>query len=367
MKILWALIFSALLVVGCSALDKDNKPKGPTEVKAEVKAKLDLYRPLVKAQLDEYGLVRLEGGIGDSALFSCLARAGGAASFDPAILFVGGKPIRHPQISPSDSKTPISKDMVTGILWCLYDLHQKGNDDHARELVQAMISFGKDHKATFGNGLQLDTAKMSSMFATVAEIELGWMFCTEDDRTAYGINAENWYGRCFMPPAMIKDIYRIAKLVGLDCDATCKEYMVLGPNVPSDGDGFKRHLAVIGTVRNGFSEGAINDNSLKLVLQKAREAEPRNALYQAAFHTFADGDQADAYAALQDETLFPKDSLPTRANYCTGYLFQRDAMEGGQPNPDWLPCPNEDIPVSADTGRGVEFVFAASLALGELH
>lgn len=337
----------ALAIAGCAALDKDNEPQEPLAPQEEVRERLNLYRPLVRSNMDEHGLAVMGGSIGDSALFSCLARAGGAADFDPAILFVGGKPVRHPDIAPGVSKTPISKDMVAGILWCLYDLHVKGDSDHANELVRAMIDFGKAHKATFGG------------------VEAGWMFCTDEDRAAYSISDQDWYGRCFMPPAIIKDIYRIAKLVGVDCDQTCQEYMVLGPNIPADKTGFERHLAVIGTVRNGFAEGGINDNSLKIVLQKAHEAEPRNALYQAAFHTFVEGDQADAYAALLDTSLFPADRLPNESNYCTDYLFQRDDdSKSGQEKPDWLPCGDD---ASAPQGRGIDFVFAAALALGELH
>lgn len=335
-----AIVLVLIFVIGCKALDKDNKPKEPNEIKVEVKSKLDVYRPLVTAQLDEHGLVTMGGSVGDSALFSCLARSAGAASFDPAILFVNGKPIRHPNIAPGISRTPVSKDMVSGILWCLYDLHKKGNTDHAKELVRAMIDFGKAHKLTIGT-------------------ELGWMFCTDEDRVAYSIKDEDWFGRCFMPPATIKDIYRVAKLVGVECDQTCQEYTILGPNIPADKIGFERHLAVTGTVRNGLVEGAINDNSLKIVLKNAAEAQPRNALYLAAYHTFLDGYQADSYAALMDESLFPADRLPTSANYCSDYLFQRD-----EDQKDWVPCGDGS---KGPDGRGVDFIFAAALALGELY
>jgi hypothetical protein len=140
--------------------------------------------------------------------------------------------------------------------------------------------------------------------------------------------------------------------------------MAIGPNIPSDETGFKRHLAVIGTVRNGLVEGGINDNSLKIVLQKAHEAQPRNALYQAAYHLYNDGVQDDAYRALTDESLFPRDHLPTSANYATDYLFQRDDDTAKGPGADWLP----DLSGSSESnGRGVDFVFAAAMALGEIR
>lgn len=350
------ILSAVLALAGCSALDKDNEPHEPVTPEQKVQVKLNVYRPLIAGQLDSHGLVTMEGSIGDSALFSCLARAAGAAHFDPAILFVNGKPVRHPDIAPSASAgstgskgTPISKDMVSGVLWCLYDLHQRGDDDHASELVSAMIDFGKAHKATFG------------------PVDIGWMFCTNEDKAAYEISEQDWYGKCFMPAGVVKDIYRLAKLVGVECDQTCQEFMVIGPNIPSDNSGYQRHLAVIGTARNGFVEGGINDNSLKTVLQKAAQSQPRNGLYLAAYHTFVEGDQASAYEALLNESLFPADTLPTDANYCTEYLFQRDDDSAGRSDggkPDWTPCGDG---AGGSQGRGVEFAFAAAFALGEFQ
>lgn len=341
------------LAAGCAALKKDNEAhETQAPISEEVKAQRATYLPLVGAQLDAHGLVVMGGSIGDSALFSCLARAAGAASFDPAILFVGGKPLRHPDIAPGtpgpDGRrgTPISHDMVDGHLWCLYDLARRGERDHAADLLRAMIEFGKQHAVRLANA------------------EVGWMFCTDQDKVDYAINEADWYGRCFMPAGIVKDIYRVAKYAGVDCDDDCKNFMLIGPNLPSDSSGFERHLAVIGTVRNGLVEGAINDNSLRL-LEHAAAAEPRNALYLAAHALFVNGEQGEAFAALQDHALFPADVLPTSVNYCTEYLFQRDQFAGGTPNPDWLPCTG-DVPAGS-RGRGVDWLFAAAMALGDVR
>ena len=348
MKLPLPAVFLLLSVfLGCSSLKKDNKPQPTLDISASVKDQIGVYRPLIKAQADSYGLIRMGGSIGDSALFSCLARAAGALDFDPAVLFKDGKPLRHPDIKPdaSGGGSPISHDMVNGILWCLYDMHKRGDTDHAINLTKSMIDFGRAHKKTVG-------------------IDVGWMFCTDQDVADYHISGEDVLGRCFMSPGIVKDIYRIAKMIGMPCDADCQYFMAIGPNIPSDETGFKRHLAVIGTVRNGLVEGGINDNSLKIVLQKAHEAQPRNALYQAAYHLYNDGVQDDAYRALTDESLFPRDHLPTSANYATDYLFQRDDDTAKGPGADWLP----DLSGSSESnGRGVDFVFAAAMALGEIR
>lgn len=349
-----SLIVLLLALHGCAALEKDNEPKSPTPPLNEaVKARVEAYRPLIRAQLDGHGLVRQGGSIGDSALFSCLARVAGAADFDPAILLrATGQPVRHPDIAPGPPNaegkrgTPVSRDMVSGILWCFLDLQREGQAAEALALVTKMIDFGKAHRLKFGT-------------------EVGWLFCTEEDRAAYAIKDDDWFGKCWMTPSIIKDTYRVAKLVGYQCDETCQAYMALGANVPANSTGFQRHLAVINTVRNGLVEGAINDNSLRLVLQKAAEEQPRNGLYVAAAALFGDGDQTAAWAALDDTKLFPPDALPTGANYCTEYLFQRDDDSGsGRDEPDWLPC---KVPGPDSDGRGIEVVFAGALSLGEIR
>lgn len=327
------------LLCGCAALKKDNEPQSTVDPAVEVRTQLDVYRPLIDAQLDAHGLVRLGGSIGDSTLFSCLALVAGGANFDPVVFLTPeGKPLRHPEIAPDPtgkSSTPISKDMVDGFLWCVYAVGHKGDMAHARELTESLISFGKAHSAPEG-----------------------WWFCTADDRAAYHMSDADWLGKCLMPPAMIKDIYRLEKWAGGECDQTCKDWMAVGVNVPANNTGFERHLAVIGTVRNGLVEGGINDNSLKIVLENAKNAEPHNALYQGAFHLFTDGVQADCFAQLKPPR-FPADALPGKAQFCTPYLFQRD--EAG--NPDWLPCPNDTSP---DGGRGVDYAFAAAVCLSEV-
>lgn len=351
MKMLSYILIGCFLT-SCSSLKKDNEPKTPSELSEGVQARVSVYRPLLKAQADKHGLMVMGGSIGDSALFSCLARVGGATDFDPAILIPGGKPLRHPDIKPSDVPnakgglgTPISKDMVDGIQWCLWDVGRKGDLEHARILAESMIAFGKAHAAG----------------------PAGWLFCTEEDRVAYKISAEDWAGRCLMTPATIKDLYRIAKWAGSPCDSDCQAWMAVGVNVPSDAKGFARHLAVITTVRNGLVEHGINDNSLKTVLQNAATAQPRNALFVAAYHLFGDGDAEPAYAALNDPALFPADALPGPLNYCTEYLFQRDddSADATKASPDWAPCTG-DFPAGA-RGRGIDYLFAAGLALGEVR
>lgn len=295
-----------ILIISCSCgkiKDKDNEPLTPVSSEpSAITQRFSLYKQQSKAAYDDYGLYAPGGHIGDSALFSCLAYNADLTKFDIGLLFRdNGMPRRHPDISKEHSATPISKDMVSGILWCLYKL-QKTDPDYAVALTSKMIKAGKSHAVS---GL--------------------WSFCTKDDIKEYSISKEDVAGRCIMTPGVMKDVYRLHLKMGGDCDNECKTVMTVGVNTLPEGEGFTRHLAVLSTVRNGLIEGGINDLSLKQ-LEKAHKAEPRNALYAAAYNMFKGGFQDETWKILSDESLFPLKSIPTSKNYCTDYLFQRDEV-----------------------------------------
>jgi hypothetical protein len=342
-----------------------------------LRAKQKIYRVLVEEQLDQQGLWVDKVSIGDSALFSCLALVGGAASFNPSILFTkDGKPIRHPDIYlKRDSKTPISRDMVTGILWCLMEM----DHEEARMLISKTISYGKSHPAKlFGN-------------------EIGWAFCDKQDRELFKISEEDFVGRCVMPPTTIRNIYKTAEWLGVPCDETCQKYKLLGYEHASDLRSYHRHLAVLNAMRNGIIDGGVKDSVQKNVLQKAADSNSKNALYLAANAKFSDGDMSRAIDALLDNSVCPEDRLPTKMDRCNNYAFSRERIDdfevvanssgcltyfdeqknqvgecGHKPNekvkirsfsPDWLPCPDSKLP---DRGYGVECLFAMAVVLNEL-
>jgi hypothetical protein len=384
-----ALLFS-LTFTTCSIFEKDNKiidKRNP--ISAELKAKQKLYSELVKNNLDSYGVVILGHSKGDSLLYSSLARVSGAVDFDPSLFITPeGRPVRHPSIhlnladwentqcnfnppAGKSSCTSISKDMVTGLLLMLLDYGKEAKAE-ALQLITKVINYGRANKSDLG----------------------GWEFCTKEEKVKYKINDEDWLGRCTMSLTIIKDVYLVAEKLGYKCDEQCQVSKILGPSLPVDNEGFERHLTVIVALRNGLVEGGVNDVTLK-ALEKAANSQPRNSLYQAVYQTFASGDFSLAIKGLEDERLFPKDSLPTVDNYCTEYLFARDSyeevkltanstgsieytaadgtkvVEGGI-NPgeivtrvaqdkDWSPCPGrEDLNV----GKGVDWLFALAVIIG---
>ena len=116
--------------------------------------------------------------------------------------------------------------------------------------------------------------------------------------------------------------------------------------------GYEKHLDTISFYSQTLYKGAMDLTDYE-VLRNYVEESPRNALMQALYHKYKDGNQAAAVAILMDEKLFPSDRLPTPKDRCEEYLWQRD--ETTAPN-DWLPCDKEG------SHDGVDFLLAAFVA-----
>lgn len=340
--------FATMLITAscaCSSLKKDNDPVNPQiPVSEQVSMRVNLYRAEGKKYFDSKGLYHHKGSVGDSALFSCLAYAGGVTTFDPSVFFTPeGKPLRHPDITPKDANAPISKDMVSGLLWCMYKLG-KTDPQKALGLINKMIDYGRDHHVA-GN----------------------WNFCSDEDVKVYGINSTTLAGKCIMTPAVMKDVHRVAKWLGRPCDDRCKLAMSLGVDIPNTPDGFEGHLAVIGTTRNGLVEGALNDNSLKQ-LKTMADRNPNNGLYSAAYERFKSGNQERTWEILTNPKYFPADRVADNTNYCTDYLFQRDELKDARLAVDTLGCVDYLDPGSAAPIRECELLSesdGAPLAQGD--
>lgn len=113
--------------------------------------------------------------------------------------------------------------------------------------------------------------------------------------------------------------------------------------------GYEKHLDVINWYTQTIVRGGMDMADYEQ-LRKYVEQQPRNALFQALYHKFKDGNQSAAIAILMDEKLFPSDRLPTATDRCEAYLWQRN---GGS---DWEPCEREKL------HDGVDFLIAAYIA-----
>lgn len=302
------LIPILLTLAACvNPFKKDNEPKDPMVMKEQVMDKDKLYRSLTTG--DQYGFTHL----GDGLLFACLKHAAGievnwhAAEMEP------GRYERHPDLQfPGDSSSTMSKDHALGLLYCIW----KDQDDDS---LSRFIHYLE------GNGWDLCGGRENASSESV------------------------WAARCKVSLTLKATMYEMRfRLGGGDHPAR------IIPQVwdPWSED-FETHLRVLHTILRGEMMGGINDLQVDFLWAKARD-NPRNALYQAAYHRFMDGDQSYAYAALLDESLWPADKLPNGENFCSEYLYQRDEGSG-----EWQTCPDHKDPWPA-----IDWIFAAWVAQG---
>lgn len=301
-----------LFALGCGKYHGHNSS---IDMPRELAEKRDLYLELSKSHQDRYGMFE---PVGDSILFSCLYQFAGGADVDALSSFSQlGAPIRHPEVGPEHSATPVSRDMVIGFMYCAL------SSAEGREIMQRLVNFGQENN---------------------------WDMCAGAE--GYDIDIVLRFSRCVMTPSMVATIYRVASKVGVPCEAVCQVSKLLPYNMPSNVSGFTRHLAFLRVGLEATVSGKIDADTLATMRRHA-EAEPRNALYQAMYSRFLDGDQLVAMSILRRTKIFPSDSLPTTANYCTEYLYQRDESPA-----DWEPCPDQ-----VREHPGIDYLFALKWAM----
>lgn len=326
------LLLLASSVVGCAScnpFDRDNEQTIVTGDYEDLDEKLEVYCEKSYELRKDVGYY---GGKCDSLLFTSLhAIACPNVSIKP-FFTPEGRPFRSPthDCFNNGAKTSVSRDMIMGFL--LYAWHHKDV-----EQLGKLIEYARSH---------------------------AWALCENDYATV-----EDRIGRCQVTPQLKSLMYAVYQAIGGECDQDCKDSSVISPAAFPGTKGYQAHLATLSILIWGSVHGAIDDIH-RDVLKAYAEREPRNALYNAVYSLFTDGDMGEARKSLRDESLFPGKELPTSANYCTDYLFQRDIMKEKKvdgkvetyPNPDWLPCPKE-----GHTHSGTDFIFAAAVANGKLR
>jgi hypothetical protein len=352
----------ALVATACdNPFKKDNEDKGSrTSLLEQVRAKDALYKELSLAKIARDLPWGWADESGDAFLFNCLYRAAGGTGDYTLAVAADGQPRRNPDRDPSQDKSPWSKDMEAGFLWCI---HTDPDQSRALDQLELHIAYGREHD---------------------------WDMCGDAD-----VDPVTRLSRCKMSGGLQRVLYLLLKDLGGHCDSECSVEIAnpLNYEIPTNGEEFGRHLAMITRHLRGRLTGAVNDFQLDAMESAARE-QPENALYQCLYHRYKDGDTTAAAELLLETRFFPADRLPSDADYCTHYLYQRDSerdreltadesgclsyhdaktaepvsecgLEPGSKhtrharNPDWLPCGE-----SADRVP-VDFLFAAKCVLGE--
>lgn len=190
------------------------------------------------------------------------------------------------------SASTISRDMFAGAMWCLWS-HGKTKD------LQRIVDYGKAHKWVMGEG-PLDRTFFTPNFQD----------------TLYSLLGKDYKGLPYTWVDPIKD--------------------------------HQRHVVALNIILRGEKEGKISGDMLDL-LENWHAKNPSNALYSYGVARFTDGNQAETINALLNPRLFPADRLPTSADRCGGWLWERSESK-------WSPCQDKKA-----THSGGDLVFIAHL------
>lgn len=209
--------------------------------------------------------------------------------------------------------------------------------------------------------LQKQLAAMQRVDSLIAGLRSGW----DDDEDMYqssprGSTAHTWImGDAIDARTLISRVVMTPELV--DLAYALKEKLSLVQQDPQSDDafyinkGFQAHLDVIKIILTGCARGTVSAIQASILKAQANR-QPSNALYVAAASRYGKANPEDAADFLLDSHHFPSSRLPSKAEHCEPYLFQRDANSA-----DWEPCGTAE-----ELHDGTDFVVAASILDGSL-
>lgn len=291
------------LLVSCTKSEK----KEPLSAPDALLEKRDLYLSLQLQALNEHGYAHDKC---DSLGFTALCKAaGGCPAADLFASEDNGRWYRSPEkdcFDKGESRSDFSKDMALMLFVQLY----RNND---------LLTLAR--------------------FKTYVEA----------NRYVLGrpINTAEGISRVIMSPGLILTMERLYKHLSDSWSGT--PIPAENQALPVINRGFLAHLDVLKIWLDGELTGATDDVA-DFVLRSQVERQPKNAIFQAAYHAYRDGDQSKTVEILFDESLFPSDRLPGSQDRCEEYLFQRDYGD------DWKPCEK------GQTHDAVDFLVAGMIA-----
>jgi hypothetical protein len=298
----------ALLLFSCSK--KTNKPKDTIPIEKSklelLSEKVALYKSLQSSALDQDGWPTIVSPCDATGFLALCKTAGGCEKAEYfAAEEAPGKWQRNQYkncVETGKSKTSISKDML--MMGFIYGL------------------FGMDREVAKGYFLRLEAYGKAN----------DWIM-------GYPSETLEQLGRVYMTPGMTLTLYDIIEsITGTHVERQSPGY----GRVPG---GYQAHLRVLDIIIKGRLKGGI-DIVQMADINELHDRDPRNALYQAVFHRYRDGEMSEVADILLDEKLFPNDRLPTSNDRCAHYLWERDQGK------DWEPC-DENF-----THDAIDFLFA---------
>ena len=281
--------------------------------KDSVKKKMQLYLSL--AELDSWGWI--QDTKCDGLLFNSLYVVAGAKVKIEDARDISGKWYRHPAkdcYPRHQSGTSISRDMLIGLAFYIFEAKRL-------DLVTDLIRYGDAHKDSIGQ----------------------WVM------------GEGRSSNSYLVPLSMQDTFHAIKAV-----LSGKLYNPKTELLWLKSQGYEAHLLMLHLYLNAKLSGGFTEEE-RLLIEKIHKEEPNNALFSAIHARTTDGDMKDAMRILLDKEYFPDQRLPSSRDHCEFYLWQRSEVKNDDPNPDWLACPKE-----AKVFSGVDFLFAAAMALGDI-
>ena len=312
MKSLIVFLFS-LLVTTCGTSGAKQGTVTQEDLLPVLIEKTEIYKSLVASKQDSSGFI--ESDHCDALLFTSLLRA--STSSLAVDLYSArssaNKWFRRPMVTPDvdpcypdHSKSSISRDMFTGVLWYAWRVKDV-------QMLEDLWDYGIENTWVMGDG--------------------------DASRTVMTVN---------MQGLLARTIYRLG---GTD-HPIARAYPAVYTKAQT---GFQAHLTVLAILLQGELDKEVSDSNLGILKHHA-EREPRNSLFRYGYAKYSDGDLTDAIITLIDSTLFPKETLPTSKDRKTPWLWERDSGS------DWQEAPGE-----VDIHSGGDFLFMASLILEEFN
>lgn len=234
-----------------------------------------LYRTLSAEMVDSDGFITPLDC--DSLLFSSLLAVGRDQAIDlQAAELSPGQWYRNPDKQGCDSST--SRDMLTGLI--VYFYHFKRLD-----LANELYDYGSSNDWNVGTG-----SSVNNGFKTI------------------------------MTPGLIALLSEVIYSLG---GSNHPERNL--PNVYSTTPGYESHLTMLAIGLLGEMRSL--SSSELLVLKTIATLNPLNALAQALYHKFSDGDQTVALQLIANR--WPQNRLPTTADWCEPWATQRGDGDTG--------------------------------------
>jgi hypothetical protein len=293
------LLVAVLFLLSCA----EKKKEPDVGIVEGLKDQATLYKALIKTHQDKDGFILTDKC--DSLLFSALANPTinlAAAEVEP------GKWLRRPTSyaecwESDESASTISRDMLLGVMWRAW----KQKD---LALLERMYSYGERHKWFMGSG----------------------------DLTA----------TCFSPVFVSTLAQAIYKLGG--SDYTIRN---LAWTWNKKETGYKAHIQALHILIRREVYGKISNDAVD-ALERMSDRNRSNALYLALLGRYEE-------AAVLLKEIFPEDRLPSKAEWCEEWRWQREETDESL-----KPCPTQEADTEKEelTHSGGDFLFIYELLGG---